>query len=115
MQQQDVFAATDIGRRLHMGNQEHAGGGRRHLGDPSYRKPGREAPAKSGRQQLIARLQQPPHTVVISGVGEFLALQVLEELKLKSAVISLTRELGPELSRCAAAHALAVLAHEGSK
>ncbi|MEX0978076.1 MAG: hydantoinase/oxoprolinase family protein [Pirellulales bacterium] len=65
--------------------------------------------------QLIARLQQPPHTVVISGLGEFLALRVLDELKLKSAVISLTRELGPELSRCAAAHALAVLAREGSK
>jgi probable H4MPT-linked C1 transfer pathway protein len=65
--------------------------------------------------QLIARLQQPPHTVVISGLGEFLALRVLDELKLKSAVISLTRELGPELSRCAAAHSLAVLAREGSK
>ena len=65
--------------------------------------------------QLIARLQQPPHTVVISGLGEFLALRVLDELKLRSAVISLTRELGPELSRCAAAHALAVLAREGSK
>ena len=65
--------------------------------------------------QLIARLQQPPHTVVISGGGEFLARRVLDELKLKSAVISLTRELGPELSQCAAAHALAVLAREGSK
>lgn len=65
--------------------------------------------------QLIARLQQPPHTVVISGSGEFLARRVLDELKLKSAVVSLTRELGPELSRCAAAHALAVLAREGAK
>ncbi len=65
--------------------------------------------------QLIARLQQPPHTVVISGGGEFLARRVLDELKLRSAVISLTRELGPELSQCAAAHALAVLAREGSK
>jgi len=65
--------------------------------------------------QLIARLQQPPHTVVISGRGEFLARRVLDELKLKSAVVSLTRELGPELSQCAAAHALAVLAREGPK
>jgi hypothetical protein len=65
--------------------------------------------------QLIARLQQPPHTVVISGLGEFLARRVLDELKLRSAVVSLTRELGPELSHCAAAHALAVLAREGPR
>jgi probable H4MPT-linked C1 transfer pathway protein len=65
--------------------------------------------------QLIARLQQPPHTVVISGRGEFLARRILDELKLKAAVVSLSRELGPELSRCAPAHALAVIAREGSK
>jgi (4-(4-[2-(gamma-L-glutamylamino)ethyl]phenoxymethyl)furan-2-yl)methanamine synthase len=64
--------------------------------------------------QLIARLQQPPHTVVISGRGEFLARRVLDKLKLKANVVSLSRELGPELSRCAPAHALAVLAQEGS-
>ena len=65
--------------------------------------------------QLMARLQQPPDTVVISGRGEFLALRMLERLKLKAKIISLTRELGPELSRCAPAHALAVLAREGSR
>lgn len=65
--------------------------------------------------QLIARLQQPPHTVVISGRGEFLARRILDELKLKAAVVSLSRELGPELSRCAPAHALAVIARGGSK
>jgi uncharacterized hydantoinase/oxoprolinase family protein len=65
--------------------------------------------------QLIARLQQPPHTIVISGRGEFLARRVLDKLKLKANVVSLTRELGPELSQCAPAHALAVLAREGSR
>ncbi|HEX3725808.1 MAG TPA: hydantoinase/oxoprolinase family protein [Pirellulales bacterium] len=65
--------------------------------------------------QLIARLQQPPHTIVISGRGEFLARRLLEKMKLKSMVISLARELGPELSHCAPAHALAVLAREGSR
>ena len=65
--------------------------------------------------QLIARLQQPPHTVVISGRGEFLARRLLDELKLKAAVVSLSRELGAELSRCAPAHALAVIAREGSQ
>ncbi len=64
--------------------------------------------------QLIARLQQPPETVIISGRGEFLARRVLDEVKLKAKVISLTKELGPELSYCAPAHALAVLAREGS-
>lgn len=65
--------------------------------------------------QLIARLQQAPHTVVISGRGEFLARRVLETLKMRSVIVSLTRELGPELSYCAPAHALAVLAREGPK
>ena len=65
--------------------------------------------------QLIARLLQPPHTVVISGRGEFLARRVLDKLKLKANIVSLTRELGTELSRCAPAHALAVLAREGSR
>ncbi len=65
--------------------------------------------------QLIARLQQPPHTIVISGQGEFLARRVLEAAKLKSSIVSLTRELGPELSSCGPAHALAVLAQEGPK
>lgn len=65
--------------------------------------------------QLVARLTQPPHTVVISGRGEFLARRVLDKIKLKANVVSLTRELGPELSRCAPAHALAVLAREGSR
>lgn len=65
--------------------------------------------------QLLARLQQPPHTVVISGRGEFLARAVLDKIKLKANIVSLTRELGPELSYCAPAHALAVLAREGSR
>jgi uncharacterized hydantoinase/oxoprolinase family protein len=65
--------------------------------------------------QIVARLQQPPQTVVISGQGEFLARKVLDEAKLKASVVSLSRELGLELSQCAPAHALAVLAREGSK
>ncbi len=65
--------------------------------------------------QLVARLQQPPHTIVISGRGEFLARRVLDQLKARGMVVSLTRELGPQLSQCATAHALAVLAREGSR
>ncbi len=65
--------------------------------------------------QLIARLQQPPGTIVISGRGEFLARRVLDKMKIKPMIVSLTRELGPQLSYCAPAHALAVLAIEGSR
>ena len=67
----------------------------------------------AGAIQLIARMPQPPHSVVISGRGEFLARRLLEQLKLKASVVSLARELGPELSRCAPAHALAVIARGG--
>jgi probable H4MPT-linked C1 transfer pathway protein len=67
--------------------------------------------------QLVARLSDPPRTVVISGRGEFLARQVVEKLKISPApkIVSLTADLGPELSRCAPAHALAVLAREGAR
>lgn len=65
--------------------------------------------------QLVARLQDPPHTVVISGRGEFLARRVIDKLKFSPRIISLTADLGPELSWCAPAHALAVLAREGSR
>jgi hypothetical protein len=64
---------------------------------------------------VVGRLPEPPETVVISGRGEFLARRVLEHLQLKPKIVSLSSELGPELSRCAAAHALAVLAREGLK
>ena len=65
--------------------------------------------------QLVARLPQPPHTVVVSGQGDFLARRVLEKAKIKANLVALARELGPELSQCAPAHALAVLAREGPK
>jgi uncharacterized hydantoinase/oxoprolinase family protein len=52
--------------------------------------------------------------VVISGQGEFLARQLLkcEFVKFNGTLISLNERLGPEVSRCATAHALAVLASE---
>ena len=65
--------------------------------------------------QLVARLQQSPHTIVLSGQGEFLARRVLERAKIKANIVALARELGSELSQCGPAHALAVLAQEGSK
>jgi probable H4MPT-linked C1 transfer pathway protein len=63
-------------------------------------------------QRVIARLNPAPQTYILSGSGEFLAARVLEELPPAQKVVQLSRELGPMLSRCAPAHALAVLARE---
>jgi len=72
------------------------------------------------RHLIIAALDkvvQPlgtPQTVIVSGRGEFLARQVAERLFPQAQVVSLQEQLGPVLSRCAPAHALAVLAREGA-
>ena len=63
--------------------------------------------------QVVARQQQSPASVVVSGAGEFLARCVIEQMNLAVRLVSLGDELGPALSQCAPAHALAVLAREG--
>ncbi|MEX2142360.1 MAG: hydantoinase/oxoprolinase family protein [Pirellulales bacterium] len=63
--------------------------------------------------QVAARLGRAPESVILSGAGEFLARRVVERMNLRGRLISLGDELGPALSRCAPAHALAVLAREG--
>ncbi len=50
--------------------------------------------------------------IILSGHGEFLARSALRKLQMELAFDSLTQELGPVVSRCATAHALAVLARE---
>jgi uncharacterized hydantoinase/oxoprolinase family protein len=62
--------------------------------------------------KVVARQAAPPSTIVISGRGEFLARRLISKLNLTAAVISLHDELGGLVSRCAPAHALAVLASE---
>jgi probable H4MPT-linked C1 transfer pathway protein len=64
---------------------------------------------------IIGRLIHMPETMILSGSGEFLARRVLERIQLGSRLYSLSQELGPKLSRCAPAHALAVLAMEGNQ
>ena len=65
--------------------------------------------------QVIGRLPGPPETIVISGRGEFVARRVLERMQVACAkTVSLAEELGPDLSRAATAHALAVLARDGN-
>jgi len=55
---------------------------------------------------------EPPASVVLSGHGEFLGRRVMAEFAPHARVVSLREELGAVVSRCAPAHALAVLARE---
>jgi (4-(4-[2-(gamma-L-glutamylamino)ethyl]phenoxymethyl)furan-2-yl)methanamine synthase len=65
-------------------------------------------------RQVLARLEEPPATVIACGQGEFLVDSVLEGLELQRITrISLAEKLAPSVSRAAPAHALAVLAREG--
>lgn len=61
-------------------------------------------------QQVVERLQKPPTEIIISGRGEFLLEAVIAALPWQARGLSLSNKLGPEISRCATAHALAELA-----
>jgi probable H4MPT-linked C1 transfer pathway protein len=63
-------------------------------------------------KQMVRRLPQPPTAYIFSGHGEFLVMKGLEDLPSVQRVVRLSAELGVEVSRCAPAHALAVLARE---
>ncbi len=67
----------------------------------------------TGLKQVLARGTTPPQAIILCGEGEFLARRVIDELNLGVRQLSLSAELGPALSRCAPAHALAVIATEG--
>jgi len=67
---------------------------------------------KADFQRVLARLATPPARVIMAGQGEFLARQLLPTLDSPLPPFSLNRELGTRVSRCAPAHALAVLARE---
>lgn len=59
-----------------------------------------------------SRMAAPPATVILSGLGEFLARRVVQRAKFAPQIVSLGEELGPALSIAAPAHALAVIARE---
>lgn len=65
--------------------------------------------------QRTSRMKAPPATVVLSGLGEFLARRVVARAKFRPAIVSLSEKLGPALSVSAPAHALAVVAREESQ
>ncbi len=62
--------------------------------------------------RVIGTLPERPGGVVLSGCGEFVARRMIERLGLSARIVSLAEELGPEVARAAAAHAVAVLAAE---
>ena len=63
-------------------------------------------------RQVSGVLPTPPQVAIVSGQGEFLAREAIEFLQMTCPVVSLGKELGGAVSRCAPAHALAVLARE---
>jgi probable H4MPT-linked C1 transfer pathway protein len=65
--------------------------------------------------KVLARFERQLSTVIFSGEGEFLARRAIQHAKVTAPQIALCDKLGPALSRCAPAHALAVLARERFK
>ncbi len=69
---------------------------------------------KQGLDSVLARLPEPPQTVILAGEGEFLAAKVCATLPTLAQVrsVSLNVLMAPAISKAACAHALAVLAME---
>jgi (4-(4-[2-(gamma-L-glutamylamino)ethyl]phenoxymethyl)furan-2-yl)methanamine synthase len=65
-------------------------------------------------RKVCGTLAGPPQMVVLSGHGEFLAQEALRLSQVTAPTKSLATELGLMVSRCAPAHALAVLAREST-
>jgi (4-(4-[2-(gamma-L-glutamylamino)ethyl]phenoxymethyl)furan-2-yl)methanamine synthase len=65
-------------------------------------------------ERVLQRLNEMPPSVVISGHGEFLAQRAIRQFGMEAVVISLRQQLGSLVSRCATAHALAVIANESA-
>ena len=63
-------------------------------------------------RRVIQRVEATPAIVVLSGQGEFLGRKLFKRLELSGKAVSLSAELGSEVSSAACAHALAVLASE---
>ena len=66
-------------------------------------------------QQVLRRMPAAPRRIVISGAGEFLARKLIAKLRLDCGVVSLSEQLGEQISHAACAHAVAVLAAEADQ
>jgi probable H4MPT-linked C1 transfer pathway protein len=65
--------------------------------------------------RVVSVMEEPPRQIVLSGIGEVLARDVVNNVVADAELISLSTKLGAEVSACAAAHAVAVLAREADK
>jgi probable H4MPT-linked C1 transfer pathway protein len=65
-------------------------------------------------ERVLRRLPGIPRSTVIAGHGEFLAQRAIAQFGLETMTISLRQQLGALVSRCATAHALAVIAEESA-
>ena len=63
--------------------------------------------------QRVAAAHGEPRRIVLSGHGEHLACEAVARCQWPVELVPLSAELGPQLSRSAPAHALAVIANEG--
>ena len=66
-------------------------------------------------QQVLRRMPTAPEKIVICGSGEFLARMLVERLRLKAEIFTLATIRSERVSRCACAHAVAVLATEADR
>lgn len=66
-------------------------------------------------EQVVSGLPAQPTRAILSGQGEFIGRRVLEQMGWTGEIVSLNAKLGPVVSRCAPAHALAVLAIEATR
>jgi probable H4MPT-linked C1 transfer pathway protein len=62
--------------------------------------------------QIVSRLNEAPRSVIISGEGEAVLRMLIDRIEWRPEIIAMSRRLGETVSRCAPAHALAVLARE---
>ena len=66
----------------------------------------------AGIRQVIGSMPRMPEAAVVSGQGEFLARRAVQRACPPLRIVSLAQRLGPVVSQCAPAHALATLARE---
>ena len=65
-------------------------------------------------ENLSNAINQAPtaETILLSGTGEWLMREIVQEFRPSTPIISLSEQLGPDISACAPAYAVAVLASE---
>lgn len=106
-------AVVRLGRMLAADGSEFSAGDARILAMAAAR--AQTAMVAAGIRKVIERFAAPPAAILLSGHGEFLARAALDEHAVTAPIVLLRDKLGEVVSRCAPAHAVAVLARERSE